>query len=115
MPIDDETRAKRVGPSMELKQVHNHPDDEDMVEPVFDDDEALEDIIAAAHHRFEDDAETSSLLSSSPPSSVVEQGMSQLSRSTRKRTSSRILGCVIIGVVAFATFVGITIGFSYYR
>jgi hypothetical protein len=83
--VVDEEQVKRVGSSMELKQVHSHTDDDDVVElgPKFDsatfedDDEDLEDIIAAAHHRFEDDTETVSLLSASSSSLMAEQGMTQ--------------------------------------
>jgi hypothetical protein len=88
-PVHDEDQAKRVGSSVELKQVHSQ-DDDDVVEPIFeDDDEDLEDTVAAAHHRFEDDDETISLLSASPPSSVIaEQGVSQVLRSMRVGGSS---------------------------
>jgi hypothetical protein len=72
MPVDDEAQAKRVGSSMELKQVQTHDDavepDPKFDPPNFEDDEDLEDMIAAAHHRFEDDSETISLLSTSPSS-----------------------------------------------
>ena len=72
-------QAKRVGSSVELKQVHSHTDDDDMddsglpIEDDSDDSEDLEDRIAAAHHRFEDDIDNISLLTTASLASSPER------------------------------------------
>lgn len=89
----DGEQAKRVWPSMELKQVHTDEDVE--TGPKFDlpafedgDDDDLEDLIAAAHHRFEDDIESMSLLSASPPSSPISEQSTTLSPSVGPNVAS---------------------------